>query len=329
MSLSRSVTVAPIISCVNKATEVIKEKTGVDQVTWLPGIVDNPSGEGNIKHQKEFLDDVVSRSDSIGEIPEIESIASTDVETINSFLRVRGFTIALQPFLDNPDFPSFGVASVMELLSKWVKPGERWIIHHNQEKYAGVRVKDDVQFFESPGQNYPIARLNCVNGDQYYMTRRDEMLDLFDKGIETVTLNITKSIEAGMRQIYDYGAVVFPMIDFEEKPDIGWIVGLQEFDSGMIHCIRQAIQQTKFKMNHIGAEVKSAVAMEIMASGCLDTSFSKPRPDLVINKQFLLWVKRPGIDLPLFVGHLFPDCWADPKIDEDQQPQFPFGRSFL
>lgn len=327
MSLSRSVTIAPIISCVNKATEVIKEKTGIDQVTWLPGIVDNPSGGGNTKHQKEFLDDIVPISDSIGEIPEIESIASRDVDVINSFLRARGFDISLQPF--HPNDMSFGVAAVMELLSKWMKPGERWIIHHNRQKYAGVRVKDDVQFFESPGQNYPIARLNCTNGDQYYMTRRDEMIDLFNQGIETCTLNITKSIVDGMRQIYDYGAVVFPMIDFEEKPDIGWIVGLQEFDTGDVHCIRQAIQQTKFKMNHIGAEVKSAVAMEIMASGCLNTSFSKSRPDLVINKQFLLWVKRPGIELPLFVGHLFPDCWADPKIDEDQQPQFPFGRSFL
>lgn len=286
------------------------------------------SGKANIDHQNTFLDDILPRAGSIGEIPEIESIMDRDVDVINSFLRARGFDIQLKEFLDSS---SFGVAAVMDLISKWVKPGERWIVHHNMQKYMGARVKDDVQFFETDGHHHPIARINCDNGDEYYMTRRDEIVNGFgDPGNEILILNVVQGIESRIRQVYDYGGVIFPMIDFEEKPDIGWIEGLNEGETIETYFIRQAVQQTRFKMNHIGAEVKSAAAMEFTGSGCsFATEFNRPRPDLVINKQFLLWVKRPGIELPLFVGHLFPDCWMDPKIDEDQQPTFPFGRSFI
>ncbi len=325
--LSRSATIAPIISCLNKGQKTIEELHG-RKISWRAGGSGSLSEKANIDDQNEFLRNVLPRAQGIGEIPEIESIMDRDVDVINSFLRARGFDIHLEEF---DSTASFGVAAVMELLSKWVQPGERWIVHHSREKYMGARVKDDVQFFESEHHHHPIALLNCVNGDQYYMTRLDKITNGWgERGSELTMLNVVKSIDNSLRRVYDYGGVIFPMIDFEEKPDIGWIEGLNECDTMDLFYIRQAVQQTKFKMNHIGAEVKSAAAMEIAASGCCSTpSFDRPLPDLVINKQFLLWVKRPGIDLPLFVGHLFPDCWADPKIDEDQQPQFPFGRSFV
>lgn len=327
MSLSRSATIAPIISCLNKGKTTI-EKLHSRKITWRAGGSGSLSGKASVDDQNEFLDNVLPRAGKIGEIPEIESIMSRDVNVINSFLRARGFDIQLEEFFDST---SFSTAAVMELLSKWVKPGERWMVHHNREKYMGARVKDDVQFFEAEHHHHPIARLNCSNGDMYYMTRLDEITNGWgEPSNELLMLNVVKSIENSLHRVYDYGGVIFPMIEFEETPDIGWIEGLNECDTMDLFYIRQAVQQTKFKMNHIGAEVKSAAAMGFAASGCSSVpAFYRPLPDLVINKQFLMWVKRPGIELPLFVGHLFPDCWTDPKIDEDQQSPFPFGRSFV
>lgn len=39
---------------------------------------------------------------------------------------------------------------------------------------------------------------------------------------------------------------------------------------------------------------------------------SLPKPDLVIDRPFLCWIERPGIPVPLFLGHITEEDWKSP-----------------
>ena len=102
--------------------------------------------------------------------------------------------------------------------------------------------------------------------------------------------------------------VIFPMVDYDREIDIKWIVGMNTKDAkGLGWEIANALQQTKFKMNEYGARVKSAAAMEMLCMGVRE-----PKPDLVIDQPFLIWITRDGLSQPLFTGFIAEDCWKNP-----------------
>ena len=78
-------------------------------------------------------------------------------------------------------------------------------------------------------------------------------------------------------------------------------------EDGLPGIIAQASQQTKLKMNEIGARVESVVAIAIVLGG-----MDAPEPDHVINRPFLIWFERDGLSRPLFAGHITPDDWRNP-----------------
>ena len=89
-------------------------------------------------------------------------------------------------------------------------------------------------------------------------------------------------------------------------------------DRNNINCefaIAQALQQTKLKLNHIGAKVESAVAIRMMRCA----SFRKPKPPLAIDKPFFVWATRDGMAVPYFSGYITEEDWKeqDKKDDED------------
>ena len=74
----------------------------------------------------------------------------------------------------------------------------------------------------------------------------------------------------GLKNTGGYRSVLFPMVDYDEHVDISWLIGMRTFDvSNSEFGISQALQQTKFKMNQLGARVKSAVAFGIRALGAV------------------------------------------------------------
>jgi hypothetical protein len=108
----------------------------------------------------------------------------------------------------------------------------------------------------------------------------------------------------------DYEGVEFPMIDYDQEIDISWIIDMQTMgDDGKPAIIKKALQQTKFRMNEVGARVQSAVAM-VMAR-CM----SMPKPRHTIDKPFLLWIYRRETlaDDPIFVGYFTEEDWKKPK----------------
>jgi len=101
---------------------------------------------------------------------------------------------------------------------------------------------------------------------------------------------------------HNYSGASFPMIDLDVKPDISWIKGLR---IGVDYWVDQAIQQTKFRMNEFGARAQSAVGMTLRCKG------AGPGPH-VIDRPFLLWIQRDGMQFPLFAAVLCEDSWKEP-----------------
>jgi hypothetical protein len=114
-----------------------------------------------------------------------------------------------------------------------------------------------------------------------------------------------------MEAPFEYDGFIFPKIDLDEETVLEWIINLRfETPKGEVpfYVIAQALQQTKLKMNEIGFRVKSAVAMGILAGAA-----PKKTEPYIINRPFLMWITRPGLAKPLFIGYLNKDVWKDPK----------------
>lgn len=245
-------------------------------------------------------------------IPEIESIAAWDAETINRFLRERGFEIQLVPFRSGPNDEEFGVASVLDLLVTWLEPGNEVPLKvstsatspHGDKEYPAVRMVKGISFSSASQHPHAIARLQTQSDDVVYLTRLDTTPTGFD------LLHYAKRLSATLSSNYDYTGVVFPMVDLKQKVDISWLIGMQTMSSmNKPSVISQALQETHFSMDTKGAHAKSAVALGIRMTAVVRA----PRPDLIIDGPMLVWCERPNLTQPLFVAHVTQEDWKKPE----------------
>lgn len=258
--------------------------------------------------QNAFLLDTFARAkDEISSIPEIESMSSRNHEEINRFLAERGFSIKLNPF--GPD--DFGVASVLKLILEWVTKAEKVTLcpeenlrSEKSKVYPAIKMSaNDVMFAYSKHTNHPIIIIPTKSGDEVCLHLVDEPIE--DEQLESFAEKLLSGMTLSNTQ---YDSIVFPMIDLNYEPDISWLCGMQiHKEREILGYINQALQQTKFKMDEIGAVVESAVAIGMRCLSC-----ARPKPTYIINKPFLAVVRRPSLSKPIFVGYLAEDCWNKP-----------------
>ena len=98
----------------------------------------------------------------------------------------------------------------------------------------------------------------------------------------------------------EYSAVVLPQVrQIEVAFDLKVLEGLRITDrEGATWRITEAVQQIKFHLDEYGCGVKSAAAA-IMSKGLT--------PTYVVDGPFLIWARRPGVELPLFAATIYPD----------------------
>ncbi len=248
--------------------------------------------------QQRFLDQCYGAVRSeLARIPELESIAAKSAAEINAFLKARGFDIQLQDFSSG----KFAVASVFNLLLKWIEKGEVATIRDGS--YPAVRMKRHITICASPAAPKPIATISTQSGDVVHLTILDDAPSGFD------LLGRIDDIGRSLTPVRGYGSLVFPMISCDQMVDIGWIVGMMvKSADGMTWDIEEALQQTKFRMNEEGAHVQSAAAMTMRSM-----SFEQKKEELVIDRPFVLWIRRPGMDQPFFAGYFSEDSWKKPE----------------
>ncbi len=152
--MSTSAAIYPIVAAVKAADTIL----GPDR-EW------KPVNETQARFLKEFF--AVCRNEHV---PEIESLASWNAEEITDFLAQRGFFISIPGF--SP--PSFGTASVLDVLVEWVEKGVVTKIKtgfFRRRKFPAVRIAPGyVKFFRVPHHRKPLASVQTKSGDMVYMT---------------------------------------------------------------------------------------------------------------------------------------------------------------
>ncbi len=280
--MSTTVVAYPIVAALKTAEQIL----GPDRVWNLANDL-----------QRRFLSDFCGICwDEVEGIPEIESIASFSTDEINAFLKERGFTIQLKPW--SP--PNFGVASVLDLLVEWIEAGEATLVTADDgRQFPGVRISGaGVRFFSAPGHPDPVAGLESKSGDRVYTTMLDQPPGGFDLIAKAQELTRNK------QPSQEYGGLIFPMVDLNQEVDVSWLIDMStSSEDDLPAIIAQALQQTKLRMNEIGARADSAAAIAVRGI---------PQPDYVINRPFLVWFERDSLGQPLFVGHITPDDWRNP-----------------
>lgn len=293
-SLTRSVTTWPFIGCFKAADEQL----GAGRI-WKP-IKDNAAQEEFVSN---FLEPGRQELSSGRFDPEeLKFICSQSAAEINNFLVENGF-----PRLANMELGplSLGLASVLRIVVKWKLKGSRTKLERGgyDAVYLG---KEKAEICSSPENPHPVAALETQSGDRVYLT----VLDNPPTGFELVRK--AKSISDSLSKRLNYEGVIFPMIDLDHQVDASWVIGMHTTDEGQRPlAIQEASQQTRLKMNHIGALAESAVTMGVLAGKKCD-----PTPPLIIDRPFLFWIMRKGLSQPLFAAVLDKDVWKDPgEID--------------
>jgi hypothetical protein len=254
--------------------------------------------------QQTFLDTTfITSRDEVSSIPEIESTSSRSHEVINNFLQERGFSIKLRPFT-RPD--DFGVASVLKLALQWLVKGVVSVIyrhgHSGVDEFPAVRMgTQGVDFYSSPGHNHPVVLIQTQSGDQVGLTMVDEALS--QEELSSKATAIFRNLRASQEQ---FAGVTFPMIDLDQQPDISWLTGMNTMGKdGKAGIVSQALQQTKFSMDELGAQVQSGVAI------AMSRGMGGPKHH-TIDKPFICVVDRGDLKQFIFAGYLAEDCWKKP-----------------
>ncbi|MBI3120363.1 MAG: hypothetical protein HYZ08_01970 [Candidatus Kerfeldbacteria bacterium] len=265
--------------------------------------------------QREFMNAFYARCvDDLGEVPEVKTFAAWTAPPISAFLAENGF-----PDIKIPNFqePNLGAAGVMNVGVSWKKPGKVITIKDPKEEaeYPGVELKrDQISYLlEQSKHPHPIVQISTRSGDQVFMSVVDEELR------ETEVLR--KAMELALIRKYTdrFSELRFPMVDLQESVNLAWLAGMStQLADGRSAIIGGAIQQTRFRMNQIGARAESAAVIYVTRGGSL--VFKQP---YTIDRPFLLWIDRGEIyfgrrdrehqlNFPLFAAYITPEHWKDP-----------------
>lgn len=248
---------------------------------------------------------------------ELHAYTARDAETLNKILRDNGFSIQLQEFASSD---SVGVVAIQDILVKWLEEAEQKSIRSAGKEYPGFALDADemhVSFYGDDQSNphIVIAEIATQSDDKVYCAARIKAGSVvpFFEGNNLSDHDIMHAINSLRLQLKDpnkyrsthlYNTMELPMIDYQKRPSIEWLLGLMISGS----FVGQALQEVIFKMNEIGARAKAAVSIEILRSAP-PSLIVKP---LIINQPFLLWIERPGMPLPIFAEYLQQEYWSNP-----------------
>jgi len=259
-----------------------------------------PKWVATTEAQAAFLRDVYAGCRSeVKRIPEIESCGSTSAGELNAFAARRGLAVSFGPFGSD----DAGAVSVLDLLVTWTVPGHPTIvITRDQHQFPAVRLpSSQVEFRRAAFHPAPIANIGTLSGDEVYITP----LASSDSDLVALARRLTDDSAPGG----DFAGVVFPMVDLIENRNLDVAAGLmtRAADTRPVQ-IRTAEQQLSLKMNEHGARAEALTTMRLLLG-----VEPPPPPDFVINEPFLVWFQRSGLSAPLFVAHVTPEAWRNPK----------------
>lgn len=296
--MSKVMVVPPILSALVKSEDMLGARRVWSAVNALQSL---------------FLNDFFSRRVELScfSEKELRAWASMAAPDLNEILVREGFSIRLPDF--GPD--EFGVVSILDVMAEWLAMGRQLSLRVDKQIYPAVHMMptsliDDVfvRLFDasvSSAHTHPLVRLNTKSGDSVFMTIADHVYD--DFGLMSRIDDIRKS--SGVSVCISAPWLLFPMVDIDLETSLDWLVGMHTITAhGDQAKIISAVQQTKFKMNHLGARVKSAVGIGL-ATTSVHVDLTEP---ILIDEPFFLWIERPGLSFPLMYAYIDEQDWNDP-----------------
>jgi hypothetical protein len=228
-------------------------------------------------------------------------------EEINKFLADQGFPgVQLTPWSPSPY--TFGVAAVQKVVAQWRVPGKSATIEYQGKDYPGVNLSGQAGpfFRQVKGHRDPLVVIPTKGEDSVILTKSEHLggTELLKRAKE-IAAAATNPNAAWL----DFGGVVFPQINLDEKPDVNWMSGLSTINDRTDEpwVLAQAVQQNRLFLDTVGARVESA-----FAGGLRCTSRPQRKPVYTLDEPFIAVVVREGCELPIVAAWLTTDTWKSP-----------------
>lgn len=288
MEKTKSLCLIPVLSCINSVEDFLEVKNNWEFLSFI---------------QREFIDEFLKFANEIKNIDkkEVSSIADINIDKVNKWIKDNGFDIQLQDRGND-----LHVAAFIKVFIEWLNTGENKKISYNKNKYEAILIEDGIVFYDDSTQwGFPIISIPTKNKDIVKLTILDykkikEYTDSEHCETDEFFLHyLTKKLNNIRKTSYNYKGAIFPKVKFDTVDNLKWIIGLKYGN----YLIKEAIQQTKFNMDEYGVKVDSAAAMGLYK--CC----APQRKPVIIDKPFLIWINRKGINVPIFCGKIFEDTW--------------------
>ncbi len=290
--MSYTAAILPILSALSLAQNKFQENFPHSQ--WIP----------NTSEQNLFFKNYYPQKDQLQKLlpQELRSCVG-DVHQVNGFLKENGYTIQLK---DNLPDSILAVASILDIALTWKVPGEKSTLTRagdSSQNYSAVHMQSGFTLRKTP-EGKQILAVDAQNGDTVYMAIADGPSEGFSLS-ETVHSLSSNSYEDITNM---FSGAQFPMVDIHTSITLDWLLRLPYGyqDVPPYFEIRQALQETRFRMNEKGAHAQSVVAIELKVTG-----IQEPQPTFEINEPFYLWIERPGMSMPLFAAYIDTTDWKE------------------
>ncbi len=216
--MSQTVVLAPIVAALVKAEDVLGKNRRWQSINTT---------------QKRFLQEAFATRDQLQYFSEkeVRSWADRVAAKLNKILKDEGFDIELEDFSEG----EFGVVSILDVTVEWLMRGQKIELKRKNKKYPAVRLplewideagKHTFTAHESSTHTHPIALVHTKSGDQVYMTVADQQLEGFELKSRIDKMRVEMKPGRGY-----YESLQFPMIDLDQRVDIGWLVGMKTTDA--------------------------------------------------------------------------------------------------
>lgn len=272
------------------ATRALDVVTILHALSVLDGELNTTGWKAKNPQQKQVFAWLEEHRELLAKVTGLEAKASRFWQELNAYLTARKFDPMVTPFDPNQ---GIGVVSILDKLVKW-------------RSGPGTKVEIPTVQGNCPGFELPPSGVNIHKVAGYpnsylleLLTESDDTLWLFVhdntslEGLDMVTLSM--DVMSKPRDEYPaFTGAQVPMVDFDIKPDLGWLQGADTIaEGGDYYYIAQASQQFKMRMDETGARVK--VATVIVAKRCI---VEVPKL-LIIDQPFFGWWTQNGLSLPM------------------------------
>ncbi|EKD46582.1 MAG: hypothetical protein ACD_67C00165G0002 [uncultured bacterium] len=170
--------------------------------------------------------------------------------------------------------------------------------------YPAFKLKKGCTVFKVEGFECPLLVIETKSGDNLWLMMTEKQLE----GMELVrkAFEIVEGRRLRHPEYITSSDAIIPKIDFNLKPDIGFLVGASTFASGVNWVIDEARQEFKFRMNEEGA--RAVVKTSLGVLGCC-VSFETKKEVITIDKPFIGFFTQKNSGFPLAIFYSDFDSW--------------------